>query len=199
MIYKAIFFDADGVALRSARLFSEQLELDHGIKNETLQPFFTGIFRECGVGNADLKEELAKVIKTWGWRGTVEELVDYWFTSGTQPEADLLAYVVELRRAGMRCYLTTDQEKYRGEHLRSLLGGGHPFDEVYFSAELGVRKKDPKFFEFVYSKIKIATMLKSDVLVVDDDEKNLEVVKALGFDAHLFTSLDELKSKTGSS
>lgn len=44
---KAIFWDAEGVVLRSSRLFSEQLEIDYGIKTEILQPFFTGIFRQC--------------------------------------------------------------------------------------------------------------------------------------------------------
>ncbi len=37
MQYKAIFWDADGVVLKSSLLFSEQLEIDYGMKTEILQ------------------------------------------------------------------------------------------------------------------------------------------------------------------
>lgn len=69
--YKAIFFDADGVCIKSKYLFTEQLERDFGIKIEKMLPFFTGVFRQCSVGRADLKEELTKVVEDWGWTGTV--------------------------------------------------------------------------------------------------------------------------------
>lgn len=95
MKYKAIFFDADGVLIKSKYLFSEQLEKDYGISIDVMLPFFTGVFRQCSVGKADLKEELANVIGDWGWEGTVEELMDYWFTKGTEIDQEVVEYVVK--------------------------------------------------------------------------------------------------------
>jgi hypothetical protein len=77
-MFKVILFDADGMIISSPR-FSEQLEKQYGIPWNRMEPFFKGPFQACKIGNADLKEELAKAIQDWGWQGSVDELVDFWF------------------------------------------------------------------------------------------------------------------------
>lgn len=52
---KAVIFDADGVLIKAER-FSLHLERDYGITKERTLPFFTGIFKDCLIGKADLKE-----------------------------------------------------------------------------------------------------------------------------------------------
>lgn len=199
MNYKAIFWDADGVVLRSSRLFSEQLKIDYGIKTEVLQPFFTGIFRQCSIGKADLKEELFKVIGEWGWKGTVEELMEYWFTKGTEVDRSVLDYVQMIRDTGVRCFMTTDQEKYRGEYLQGLLGNHKPFERVFYSGQIGAVKKDPAYYEHVYEVLNHAStgmsplISKEDILVIDDGEKNIETANALGFVTHFYTNLENLR------
>ncbi len=191
MKYIVIFFDADGVLVKSKRLFSEQLQAEFGIDAEKLQPFFKGVFRECSTGKADLKEELKKVIVDWGWNGTVEELMQFWFTRGTEIDADVAELIRELRAAGTRVYITTDNEKYRGEHLQQTLGDGKLVDGVFYSGEIGYIKKNPEFFKAVHSAI--GNIPLNNALFIDDDEKNIEVAKQFGFDVFLYTNLDELK------
>lgn len=191
MKYKVILFDADGVLIKSQFQFSDRLEEIYGIPVERLQPFFTGVFRECSLGKADLKEELGKVIGEWGWQGTVDELLAFWFSTGTEIDGEVAEFVRELRREGVRTYITTDQEKYRGEHLRATLGHGVLFDEVFFSAEIGCSKKDPRFFQYVDDKIKTDHQ---NVLFVDDSEKNVETSKQFGYDGYFYTDLDGLKA-----
>lgn len=60
---KAVIFDSDGMLSHGPR-FSEHYAREHGILIEEMTPFFTGPFKKCLVGQADLKEELAK-----GWLG----------------------------------------------------------------------------------------------------------------------------------
>lgn len=195
MKYKTILFDADGVVLQSPRRFSEQIEIDYGIKTEALQPFFKGIFRECTVGKADLKEELKKVIGEWGWKGSVEELMEYWFTKGTHIDEDVVNYIQTLRQDGVRCFLTTDQEKYRGQYLQDLLGGGKVFERVFYSAEIGHTKKEPDYFAFVFRSIGMsAPEAKEEVLFIDDDEENVAAAKNFGFHGHSYYGLQELKT-----
>ncbi|MFH1253659.1 MAG: hypothetical protein V1664_05045 [Candidatus Uhrbacteria bacterium] len=150
MKYPIVLWDADGVTLKNSRLFSEQLEIDYGIKTETVLPFFKGVFRECSVGRADLKVELAKVIGEWGWPGTVGGLMDYWFSKGTLVDQEMIKFIETVRDSGSRCFMTTDQEKYRGEYLKNLLGNGQPFEKIFYSAEIGTLKKDPLYFDYIY-------------------------------------------------
>lgn len=194
MKYPVILFDADGVMIKSSRLFSEQLELDYGIPVARMQPFFTGVFKLCSIGQADLKQELAKVIGKWGWKGTVEELMDFWFSKGTVIDQDVLSYVRELAAVGVRCFMATDQEKYRGEHLRQTIGNGNPFKEIFFSAEVGCLKKEEQFFEHIFAALQAETATsKEQVLFVDDSEKNVAVAQQFGFNGFLYTDLAGFK------
>lgn len=190
MKYSTILFDADGVLIKSKRRFSDRLEEVYGIPVERLQPFFTGVFRECSLGKADLKEELAKVVGGWGWQGTVDELLAFWFSEGTVVDQGVADFIRALRQSGVKTHMTTDQEKYRGEHLRNTLGKGVLFDQVFFSADVGCPKKDPAFFAHVDQVIGSD---RSQTLFVDDDEINVKTAKAFRYDAHLFTNLVGLK------
>ncbi len=191
MKYKAIFFDADGVLIKSKHLFTEQLEKDFGMDTKKMLPFFLGIFRECGIGKADLKKELAKVLVDWEWKGTVEELMEYWFTKGTEIDPEAIKYVQELRSKGIRCYMATDQEKYRGEHLRNTLGGGKIFDDVFYSADVRSKKKKQPFWDHVFSQLKDVST--NECFFTDDSKSNIEAVADFGLDTYLFSNLDDLK------
>lgn len=195
MQYQIMLFDADGVMIKSSRLFSEQLELEYGIPVVRMQPFFTGVFKLCSIGQADLKQELEKVVGEWGWKGTVDELLDFWFSKGTLIDEEVLAWVRQLVASGVRCFMTTDQEKYRGEHLRRTLGHGKPFEEIFFSAEMGCPKKEVPFFDQVYQYIiRSGPVDRNKVLFVDDSQKNVEVAQQFGFVGHVFTQLSGLKA-----
>lgn len=190
-----MLFDADGVMIKSSRLFSEQLEQDYGISTAKMQLFFTGVFKKCSIGQADLKQELAKVIGDWGWTGTVEELMDFWFSVGTVIDQEMKQYVQTLQQAGVRCFMTTDQEKYRGEHLRRTLGQGKPFEEIFFSAEMGCSKKEASFFEQVYTHLlKSGPVQKSQVLFVDDSQENVDVAERFGYTGYVFADIQGLKT-----
>jgi len=191
MNYQVVLCDADGVVIKSQYLFSEQLEAQYGIPRDSVLPFFHGAFRQCSVGKADLKIELSKVIDDWGWRGTVDELVHFWLTTGTQFDKGVIDYVRSLRETGIKTYMTTDQERYRGEYLRNTLGRGKVFDEIFFSAEVGCPKKDPAFFEYVH--VAIGQIPRDRVLFIDDGQDNIAAAKQFGFDTHLYTDLDALK------
>ena len=188
--YKHIFFDADGVVIKNKYLFTQHLEQDYGIKMDKMLPFFTGVFRQCSVGKSDLKEELAKVIADWGWPGTVDELLAYWFSKGTQIDQEVVEYVKILREQGARCFMTTDQEKYRGQYLGRELGSGKIFERVFYSAEVGCSKKEQRFWEYVFGEVNDAP---ESSLFIDDDKANVDSVAAFGLDTYLYTDLASLK------
>ena len=94
---KAVIFDSDGMLTHGPR-FSDTYAKEHGISIEEMTPFFTGPFRECLVGKADVKEELKKGwLKRWQWKGTADDLLGYWFSVGDTLDQEVFTMVGALR------------------------------------------------------------------------------------------------------
>src|SRR5258708_4767313 len=130
-----LLFDADGVLINGAK-FSVQLAKDYGISPEKTRSFFTNEFNRCLVGEADLKEELQKHIKGWGWKGSVDELMEYWFRVEHTIDQDLILYIQQLRSQGIKCFVATNQEKYRAKYMLENMRFAQSFDGVLASAHL---------------------------------------------------------------
>ncbi len=195
MKHKVVLFDADGVTIDHSTLFSEELARDYGIGLETTGSFFQGPFQDCMVGKADLKEELGKVIGAWGWKGSVDDLVDYWFSGSETFDQRILGLVADLRAQGVHCYLATNQERYRGEHLRRKLKDA--FEDVFVSADLGHKKNELEFFQAVFDRLGgLAGEDKSAVLLIDDDERNVSAARAFGIDAMLYRTFEDVEARS---
>lgn len=192
MKYKVALFDADGVSLKDEGLFTDKAK-EAGLISSTEKtvPFFKGVFQDCLVGKADLKEELAKVISDWGWHGTVDEIVEFWFLVGGDIDPQMANFISSLKRKGVSVYITTDQEKYRGRYLREKFG--HIFEDFFISGEIGHTKKEPEFFERVFGKVKDKVRDKSEIVFIDDALHNIENARAFGIDAIHFRSPEDLQ------
>jgi putative hydrolase of the HAD superfamily len=188
MKYKVIFFDADGVMLKGVYKFTDKLAEKYGLRMEAMLPFFLGPFKQCAMGKADAKEELGKVIKDWGWDGTVDELMDFWLSEGTEFDKENIELVRKLSEKGVHCFVSTGQEAYRGSYLRKSLGDNKPFEDVFFTAEIGCDKKDQKFMETIFSRVAHITENKSEILLIDDTENIIELAKSFGFDTIFYQS-----------
>lgn len=188
---KVLLLDADGVTLKKEEYFSERFAREYSIPVEDVVPFFKNEFRLCQQGKLDVKEVLAEYLPKWGWEKTVEDFLDYWFTSDTHPDEDIFAVVAKIRESGNKCYLVSDQEKYRAQYIREHLKFDERLDGCFFSHEFGFSKSEPEFFQMVLEKLGVEP---SDVVYLDDDEKNVGVAKALGVDARLYSGIGDLKS-----
>ncbi len=195
MKYKVVLIDADGMTLRSRR-FSDEIQQDYGISWDKMQPFFAGPFQRCKTGQADLKEELSRVIVDWGWKGTVDELVTYWFSVGCDLNPDVISVAQELRLVGVRCCLATNQEKYRAEYLCQVVGLDRIFDELFVSAELGYTKDDVRHFQAVHERLAVSVDVtqKEHILFVDHEEKNLLAAKTFGYAVHKYHDVDQFRT-----
>lgn len=196
MKYQVILFDADGVTLKESQYFSDIYSEKYHVPIEKIRPFFSGVFQDCMVGKADLKEELSKVLPDWDWSGSVEEFLDLWFSSeDVGVNQNVIDLVQSLQDSGVKCYMTTNQEKYRGAHIRQQLDD--VFDGFFISAEIGHKKEDLGFYAKVFEKVRSLVKDKSNILFIDDDKENVSTAKEFGFDVvHYknFADLDELKS-----
>ena len=190
MPIKTVIFDFDGVFVR-AETFSARLEKDHGISRDLLAPFFRGIFQKCLVGEADLKREITFFYRDWGWKGTLEALIYYWFMAEGDMDDRLKEVVKKLKDKKISCYLATNQEKYRAEYLKKNLGLEKVFDRVFVSSDLGCKKPEQVFYEKVFMSISASLPVKKkEIIFIDDDPKNIEGAMKFGFQTFLYRDFE---------
>ena len=187
---QALLLDGDGVTLKKQGYFSEVYSKEYGVPLEKIIPFFKNEFRKCQLGHGDVKDVLPAYLKEWGWEKSVDDFLQYWFASNTVADEAVLQKVQELRSKDVKCYLVTDQEKYRAQYSRQVLGFDKKFDGCFFSCELGVSKADPEFFKTVISKIGCEP---DEVVYLDDEEGDVEAAKKLGVAAKLYSGVEDLK------
>lgn len=187
---KVVIFDADGVLIHAER-FSSSLSKDYGIPMDKILPFFEGPFQACITGHADLKEAITPYLPEWGWQGGVESLLEYWLTLEHKIDEELVSYIQDLRRNGIRCFLATNNEKYRFEYMLDKMGFSKSFDKTYASAHLGEKKPDQEFFAKIFNELK--DIKKEEIFFLDDDIDNIQGAKDFGIKGELYTTLEDLK------
>lgn len=191
---KVILFDADGVLIPKKWVFSQILETEHGITRQTTSAFFSGIFQDCLVGKADLKESISPFLPAWGWEKSVDEFLNYWFTSEHVLNKELLDYIQTLKKKGVKCYVATNNEVYRVRYMTDKMGFSQSFEQIFASSSLGFKKPDREFFQAIMKNLK--GVRRSEVLLWDDSLEHVEAAKKFGFKAEIYTSFEDLRLKT---
>ncbi|MAZ67533.1 hypothetical protein CL652_02050 [bacterium] len=177
-------FDIDGVLIRVHEPFSTRYEKK--VNSPGLMTiFFAGVFQECLVGKADLKEEVAKRLRDWKWGGDVDTFLEHWFGAEATINYEMRDLLKELKSQGKSCFLVTNQEKYRTEYLDEKLDVGALVDGLYSSSMLGVKKPNHAFYTEVLKRIGFEGDF-GLVFYVDNDLKNVAAAKELGIDSFYY-------------
>ncbi len=116
MNQQIILIDFDGV-ISPGEYFSEIYSREQGVDIKKLLPFFENTKDDINLGEYDLKIELEKVIDDWEWKGSVEELLEYWFAADSYIDPEIVSICKALRKNSKKIYLVSDQEKYRAEYI----------------------------------------------------------------------------------
>lgn len=123
----------------------------------------------------------------------MEELLAFWFNGERAINKRIIKTVGDLREKGTKCYLVSDQEKYRAEFLLNKLGLGKFFDGHFISCQTGFLKSDLKFFQNVIENF--SPIASQEIMFWDDDEKNLEPARKVGIDARFYQNFDEFEKE----
>jgi putative hydrolase of the HAD superfamily len=189
---KVVCFDLDGVVLKKRNsFFSDKLSEKLGIGLDKILPFFKNEYKQIVIGKADLKESLEKYFSLWGWTGTVDELVGFWFTSENNIDEEVLEIVKKIKEKSFKTYLASDHSKERAENLLKVVGLEKYFDGDFFSGNVGYTKEEKEFFEKMVENLGVNS---EEVLFIDDDMKNVEVAKSAGLNAIYFENVEQLKN-----
>ena len=187
---KVILFDCDGLIIKHEKYFTIRLAEQRGQliqdESEEQKKFFRGVFLECETGKKDLKQELGKHLDMWSWDGSVEGLMDFWFSGESSIDTGLKNSVMDLRQNGTRCFLSTNNEKYRTEYIWNSAGLKNIFEGLFSSCYVGCFKEDQQYWEKVCQNF--TEIRKEEILVWDDDQKNVECASAFGLHAQFYTN-----------
>lgn len=188
---KVALFDVDNVIIKRREYFSQFLAREYKIPSELVMEFFKNEFKLCSLGKADLKEEIVKYFEKWGWEKSVDDLLRIWFENEKEIDLEVISAVEKLRRKEIKCYLATNQEKYRLNYLWENLKLKNFFDGVFDSCELGYSKSEKEFYQSVLGKL--GDIKPEEIVFWDSDEKIVAAANEFGISGRLYTSLVDIQ------
>ncbi len=184
---KYILFDTDWVLVHS-RTWSDQYSENVGLPPWAMKDFFTGVFQECIIWEADLREVISPYFEKWWWSWSADEYIQNWCEYENKPDTELISKIQELRKEGIKCYVATNQEKYRLQYLREQMMFSEYFNGVFCSAEIGLKKPQKEYFEYILNKMNTSP---NEVFYFDDSQENIEVASSLWIHARLYRNISD--------
>jgi len=139
---------------------------------------------ECGrMAEADFLSVLgARMEADLGRPVAMREFPDrYW--AALHPNAELIAHLADLRSAGYRMGLLTNNVREWEPRWRAMLPVDELFDAVVDSAFVGLRKPDPAIYALTCERLGVPP---SECVLLDDVERNCDGARAFGMEAVRF-------------
>lgn len=193
---RAVFFDVDGVLVHGyharpepAHQWYANLLADFGIDPERFkQEFIFDVFiKKVLIGKMPLIEALDRRLPSLGFKGSPMIFIDYWLTQETRANQPLLDLVGRLKqRDDLRLYLATNQDHMRALWLWQTMGLNQLFEDIFYSARVGVRKPEQGFFDFVEQRIGPQA---EPPLFFDDTPKVIDGARRHGWEAVQFDTV----------
>jgi putative hydrolase of the HAD superfamily len=191
-----LVLDIDGVVSLacpgSAEPWYATLQADWGFDHDEMaRDFFRRDFMEVLRGRVDLYVALHGWLETKGLSERLEEFVAYWLAKDAVIDRGVLDQADAWRqRTGGRCFAATNQEHHRAAYLREQAGLGRHFDEIIYSAALGVCKPDRVFYTNAQARMGVTAA--QSILFVDDTTANVDGARACGWRAMLYRGPESL-------
>lgn len=193
-LIRALMVDVDGVLVcgrpGDGKNWATDLEADLGVHAGDLQrEFFAPYWHDIIVGRAGLTNCLAKALAKIAPHVHCDDLISYWFETDSHIDTAVVRDLADCRAAGLQVYFATNQEHMRAAYLMDVLGLAAHADGIFYSAQMGSRKPERRFFE----KIELRAGLNpTEVLLVDDTIANINAAKDAGWKTVHWTSESSL-------
>lgn len=204
-----IIFDVDGVLIDGWHIdpdlrkpWNINLERDLGVNVKEFERAFFGqqsgngrsIMDACVEGKRDLNHALGDVLPRLGYRGSIDAFIRYWLEKDSNTNQEVFDIVMQLNGIeNLELYVATAQEHNRANYLWNELGFCKHFSKIFYSAEIGYSKRDPKFYQSINDALGVTASSEPPVFF-DDQEKVVDLALAAGWDATIFNSVKDLRT-----
>ncbi len=192
-----LVLDIDGVVSLaqpgSAQPWYATMKADWGFDHDEMaRDFFRIDFQEVVRGRLDLFVALHDYLEPKGLADRLDEFVAYWFDKDCVIDRAVLAQADAWRqRTGGRCFAASNQEHHRVAYLRDHAGLGAHFDEIVYSAALGVCKPERVFYTTTQTRMGVSAA--QSILFVDDMPVNVDGARMCGWRAMLYRGPESLE------
>lgn len=186
-----LLLDVDGVLVTPPEFFGARLLQEHP---EAARAFFFGPFLEASTGRSDLLTYLPAFLRELGRSQTPQAFLREWLDSENHPNPGLWAAVEELRAAGWRVHLATNQEAHRTRHLLDEVGLGRLVEGHFASYAVGHRKPAPDYFAEVARRLGVPP---ARLVFWDDSHENVAAAQAAGWRAFRYEDVPTFRRVMG--
>jgi putative hydrolase of the HAD superfamily len=186
----AVLWDADGVLQRVPGGAEESMRPALEGRVEDVDGFLEAASqaeRPALAGEVSWLDVLPGLLERWGIGDSFDEMVRIWLS--IEPVEATHELLRALRKAGLRCYLATNQAEHRGVHMRDQLGYASVFDGAFYSYEMGVAKPDPAYFRLIVEALGIEP---GEMLFLDDRLDNVEAARSVGMRAEVWSWREDI-------
>ncbi|MCX6732517.1 MAG: HAD family phosphatase [Candidatus Roizmanbacteria bacterium] len=185
-------FDLGGVLFTNGtKKFIKELSISHKIPEDKLREVIDGeigsLYRESKITRDNFWKKVIEILHLPESANTLEKkwIDGYEIISGTRE------IIIELSKEYKVFYLS-DNVKERVDSLNNKFDFIRLFKGGIFSHEAGVRKPNPKIYEFALHK---SNSKPEETIFIDDKPHFLEPAKKLGIETILFTTPEELRER----
>lgn len=192
MKIKSVIFDLGGVILRTKDAVPvDALALQLGMTRNALEEivYNSPSAKAAMIGEISEHEHWMHVLDALDVPRS--QLINFIgaFVAGARMDSDLLAFISKLRVRYQTGLLSNAWSSAR-HWVDVLYGGLESFDEVVFSAEVGLAKPEPAIYHLILKRLESAV---SESVFIDDTFRNVEVARSLGMYAIQFQTASQTK------
>lgn len=187
---KAICFDLDGVYFLNGKSnFIEALKGLGVTESEAKRVFLKSdeMNNKYKLGKMTDNEFWTWSINEWKLNMSVDEITKL-LIQGYETNADAVEYVKQVRKAGYKTVICSNNFPARINGLQQRFGFLNDFDVVVVSYLVGVDKPNKEIFQKLIEKCEVNA---NEIIYSDDDETKMLGAKELGINTHLYTDFSE--------
>ena len=195
---RAVIFDVDGVLIHGmhnnpahVRAWNTEMQADMGVdpKRFTEEFIFDIFIKRVIIGEMSIIAALEKRLPSLGYNGSPMVFLNYWLEKDSVLNTDLLDAIRALKaKSDIRLFIATNQEHMRAHWLWAHLELNTLFEDIFYSARIGVTKASRKYFDYVDDRIGPQS---EPPLFFDDTPKVIAEANAAGWEGTVFNTVDD--------
>ena len=187
---KCLLVDLEGVLVggrrKNYRLWLKSMGADPSKLQEVYQKVVMDLYRgkiSCSKAVKIVNESLKTKIPT---KNFFKKRTEY-----SQVNQEVINFVKQIQKKGIRVHLISDISKYSWEFVRKKYSFIRIFNQRILSFNTGFTKEQPEYYKYLERRLDCK---KSDMILVDDKLENISTARKEGLRAIHFTESTNLKA-----